>query len=104
MVVYALLNIKTKHSHYEKTFMAMGIFPGNKILLSFITPFVGHLWDRRETTELEAQVSCNSWKGTKLCKASSDNQTLDEIRPECELPIGEKNIFIQIQVQCGCGR
>lgn len=48
-----LLNIKTKHYHYKKTFTAMGIFPGNKILLSFTIPSVGHIWDLRETTELE---------------------------------------------------
>lgn len=48
-----LLNIKTKHYHYKKTFTAMGIFLGNKILLSFIIPSVGHIWDLRETTELE---------------------------------------------------
>ena len=41
MVVYALLNINTKHYHYKKTLTAMGIFPSNKILLSFIIPSVG---------------------------------------------------------------
>lgn len=31
----------------------MGIFPRNKILLSFIIPSVGHIWDLTEMTELE---------------------------------------------------
>lgn len=50
----------------------MGIFPGSKILLSFIIPSVGHIWDLRETTELETQVICNSEEGTTLYRTNKE--------------------------------
>jgi hypothetical protein len=81
MLLYAglcLLNIKTKRYHYKKTFTAMGIFPGNKILLSFIIPSVGHIWDLTETTELEIEPMCNSEEGAKLCSPSV--QELNTVR------------------------